>query len=164
MARYDDELGRLAALDRYRILDTEAESDFDTITDLMRLIFAVPMAAITLVDRDRQWLKSHPGIDLSETPRSHAICAHTIRQGEVLQVVDAMLDPRFRDIPYVAGPPRIRSYMGAPLTTPDGYNLGSICVLDTIPRDYGPVDRGLEIRIREKLERLAALDRAMRRG
>ena len=140
MAKLEDEAARQSALERYNILDSGPETEFDLITGLMRSIFAVPMAAMTLVDSDRQWLKSRQGIDVEETPRSHSFCDQTIRQHEVLRVVDARQDPRFRENPFVTGEPYIRSYMGAPLTTPDGYNIGTICVMDTIPREYGPVD------------------------
>jgi diguanylate cyclase (GGDEF)-like protein len=99
------------------------------------------MAAMTLIDEERQWLKSHPGLQTDTTPRCHAFCNCTIDHGRVLQIIDATTDLRFRDNPYVTGEPHIRSYLGAPLTTPDGYNIGSICVMDTIPRDYTQVDR-----------------------
>lgn len=141
MGKIDDETARLAALRRYEILDTEPEAEFDLITDLLRSIYAVPMAAMTLIDADRQWLKSHPGMEVDATPRSDAFCNCTIGGSRVLQVVDARTDPRFRDNPHVTGEPHIRSYLGAPLITPDGYNIGTICVLDTIPRDYTQVDR-----------------------
>ncbi|MCE6950952.1 sensor domain-containing diguanylate cyclase [Cereibacter sphaeroides] len=147
MCKTDVEAGRLAALQRYEILDTQSEPEFDLITELLRSIYAAPMAAMTLIDADRQWLKSHPGIESNVTPRHDAFCNCTIQSNQVLQVVDASTDRRFRDNPYVVGPPHIRSYLGAPLTTPDGYNIGSICVMDTIPRDYTQVDRDVLVNL-----------------
>ena len=141
MRRDDDERGRLAALKRYDILDTGPEEEFDLATELARSIFAVPMAAIVLIDGRRQWFKSRPGILMSHTSRETAFCDHTIRKDTVLVVEDATKDPRFLNNPFVTGEAGIRSYMGAPLITPDGYNLGAFCVLDTMPRDFSDVGR-----------------------
>lgn len=131
-----DEEGRLAALARYELLDSPRESEFDEITSLVKSIFGVPMVAISLVDRDRQWFKSRQGLDLAETARDVAFCDHTIRERAVLDVPDARADPRFAANPLVCGAPGIRAYLGAPLTTPDGYNIGSLCILSTEPRSF----------------------------
>lgn len=140
-SRFDDESGRLAALRRYDILDTGPEEEFDLSTELARAIFAVPMAAIVMVDGARQWFKSRPGLLMTHSSRETAFCDHTIRAGSVMVVEDASKDPRFFNNPFVTGSVGVRSYMGAPLTTPDGYNLGAFCILDTIPRDFSEVDR-----------------------
>ncbi|MGP3697416.1 diguanylate cyclase [Rhodobacter sp. NSM] len=158
MCKTDDETARLAALQRYEILDTEPEAEFDLITELLRSIYAVPMAAMSLIDGDRLWLKSRLGMDTTEVPRCHTFCDQTIRGSKVVQVVDAQADPRFRESPYVTGMPHVRSYLGAPLTTPDGYNIGTICVVDTIPRDYTSVDR----EVLAKLAKLAVAQLELR--
>jgi diguanylate cyclase with GAF sensor len=141
MGKSDDEEARLAALQRYEILDTGPESEFDLITDLLRSIYAVPLAVMSLIDGDRLWVKSVQGGERREVPRCDTFCDVAIRGKKVLQIVDAQSDPRYRDNPYVRGEPGMRSYLGAPLTTPDGYNIGTLCVIDTIPRDYTSVDR-----------------------
>jgi diguanylate cyclase (GGDEF)-like protein len=133
-----DEPGRLAALSRYDILDTAAEGAFDRITDLVRTALGVPMSAVSLIDSHRQWLKSHPGIDVSETPREIAFCDHAIRGRDALIVADASLDIRFRENPLVTSEPAIASYAGVPLETPDGYNIGTLCAIDTRPRAFDP--------------------------
>ncbi|MBG6117697.1 MULTISPECIES: sensor domain-containing diguanylate cyclase [unclassified Sphingobium] len=129
-----DEEGRLSALGRYQILDTASETAFDKITGLVRDILDVPICAVSLVDGERQWFKSIQGLDATETSRSVAFCAHTILKRTPM--VDAELDPRFASNPLVTGNPRIRSYAGVPLQSPDGYNLGSLCVIDVQPRNF----------------------------
>lgn len=134
--KLSDEPARLAALARYDILDTAAEGPFDRITALVRTVLDVPMSAVSLVDADRQWFKSHPGIDASQTPREIAFCDHTIRERGPMIVSDASRDDRFRDNPLVRGAPCIASYAGVPLETPDGYNIGTLCAIDTRPRHF----------------------------
>ena len=113
-----DEPARLAALNRYEVLDTPREPSFDRITDLVRSILGVPISAVSLVDTDRQWFKSLAGLDATQTSRDVAFCAHTIRQRAPLIIADAQEDERFRDNPLVTGDPNIRSYAGIPLETP----------------------------------------------
>jgi anti-sigma regulatory factor (Ser/Thr protein kinase) len=129
-----DEQARLAALRRYRILDTEPEQAFDDLTMLASHICGTPMALITLIDGDRQWFKSEIGVGVRETERSIAFCTHAIQDSGIMEVHDAREDDRFRHNPMVVGMPHIRLYAGAPLVTPDGHALGTLCVVDTKPR------------------------------
>ena len=131
---------RLRALMSCELLDTRATPEFDQITALAAETFGVPVALISLVDAERQWFKSSHGLDLTETPRSQAFCAYTILDHAPLVVPDARLDPRFADNPLVTGTPGIRFYAGAPLTTREGYRLGSLCLLDFAPRSFSEAD------------------------
>lgn len=142
-AKLVDEMGRLAALKRYELLDTPREGPFDRITALVQTVLEVPIATIALIDRDRQWLKSCVGMESSDTPRSVAFCSHTIKSREPMYVPDARKDSRFRENPLVTGPPHIASYLGVPLATPDGYNLGSLCVIDRKPRTFSDSQIGV---------------------
>ena len=128
------EADRLAALRRYRILDTEPEQRFDDLALLASQICGTPMALISLVDRDRQWFKARVGVDVPQTPRDIAFCARAIHQPALFVVPDALQDERFRENPLVRAEPHIRFYAGAPLITADGHALGTICVLDRKPR------------------------------
>lgn len=130
----NDETARLAALRRYRILDTEAEQAFDDLTLLAAQICGTPIALITLLDEERQWFKSRVGTSATETARSVAFCAHTIQQGDMFVIPDTLADERFRNNPLVVCEPRVRFYIGAPLVTHDGHALGSLCVMDRVPR------------------------------
>lgn len=134
--KLDDEAGRLAALERYDILDSGVEQPFEKITKLVQDVLQVPIAAVTLVDEHRQWFKSRKGLPTSETSRDISFCAHTIQSRSPMIVPDARADPRFAENPLVTGEPYIRSYMGAPLMTPDGYNVGALCAIDTQPRSF----------------------------
>jgi anti-sigma regulatory factor (Ser/Thr protein kinase) len=129
-----DESARLAALRRYRILDTDPEQAFDDLTLLASHICATPIALISLIDADRQWLKSKVGISIAETSRSVSFCTHAITQSDLYVVPDARVHDLFRDNPFVVAENGIRFYAGAPLITPDGLALGTLCVLDRIPR------------------------------
>ncbi len=133
-----DEAGRLAALHRYEVLDTPSEGQFDRITALVRTVMNVPMAAVSLIDSDRQWMKSCPGMPAQQTSRDISFCTHTIQKRDPLVVCDALMDDRFADNEGVLGSPYIRAYVGVPLATPDGYNIGSLCAIDTMPREFSP--------------------------
>ncbi|MBA4177480.1 MAG: hypothetical protein C0505_13125 [Leptothrix sp. (in: Bacteria)] len=133
------EAERLATLHRYGVLDTGNLEEIDEIIELAAAVCDVPMALVSLIDRDRQWFKSRAGIDVAESERAIAFCDHTIRQpGAVLVVPDAHADTRFADNPLVTGPPHIRFYAGAPLVTPEGYALGTLAVIDRRPRELSP--------------------------
>jgi hypothetical protein len=134
------EAERLQVLYDYDVLDSEPELSFDRLTGLAARMLGAPIALVTLVDRDRQWFKSTCGLGLRETSNSVSFCKHTLWGDDLLVVPDATADPRFADNPLVTGPPHIRFYAGAPLISPQGYNLGSLCVIDTVPRD--PLDAG----------------------
>ena len=129
---------RLDALDSYKILDTPAEAAFDDIVAIASEICGVPMALISLVDSKRQWFKAAVGLDVSETPREVAFCAHAIQQESTLIVPDATADARFASNPLVTGNPNLRFYAGTPLQTSAGDSLGTLCVLDTKPRNLTP--------------------------
>lgn len=123
----------------YQILDTLAEQEFDDLTVLASQICQVPIALITLVDEERQWFKSKVGLQAEETPRDFAFCAHAILDTIPLIVPDASNDNRFSDNPLVTSSPNIRFYAGAPLTTDSGLNIGTLCVIDTVPRKLSEV-------------------------
>jgi anti-sigma regulatory factor (Ser/Thr protein kinase) len=129
-----DEAARLSALRKYRILDTDPEQAFDDITLLASHICETPIALISLVDADRQWFKSKVGLSIAETSRSVSFCTHAINQQELFVVPDARHHATFRDNPFVVGEHGIRFYAGAPLITPAGHALGTLCVLDNVPR------------------------------
>ncbi len=131
-----DEESRLAALRDLDVLDTGAEERFDRFTAEACEVLGVPIALVSLVDEDRQWFKSKAGIDVEETPRDLAVCAHAILGPRVFLVPDLMDDDRFADNPIVVGDPRLRSYAGVPLELSDGSRVGTFCVLDHRPRDF----------------------------
>jgi len=137
------EAQRLAALHELDLLDTEAEERFDRITRLAAGLLGTPVALVTLIDRERQWFKSRVGTPVTETPREVAFCAHAILGDEPLVVPDALEDDRFADNPAVTGPPHIRFYAGCPVTLPDGYSVGTLCVLDVRPRQLSEQQLGL---------------------
>jgi anti-sigma regulatory factor (Ser/Thr protein kinase) len=132
------EKARLAALRSYKILDTDPEKAFDDLTILASHVCETPIALITLIDSDRQWFKSHVGVDISETPRAIAFCDKAIEQSDLFIVPDATLDPRFSSNPFVVSAPKIRFYAGAPFKSADGYPLGTLCVVDLVPRELTP--------------------------
>ncbi len=129
-----DEETRLNALNALDLLDTDAEDRFDRFTDQACERFGVPIALITLVDRDRQWFKSRRGLSQAQSPRDQSFCAHTILGPDVMQVSDVLNDPRFADSPAATGPERVRFYAGAPLTLENGSRVGTLCIADHRPR------------------------------
>lgn len=130
-----NEKQRLKALYSYNVLDTLPEQSFDDLTAIAAHICNTPISLVSLIDADRQWFKSHHGLDATETPRSLAYCAHAIlRPDEVLQIPDAFQDERFRDNPLATGAPHVRFYAGTPLVSPEGAALGTLCVIDHEPR------------------------------
>ena len=129
---------RLKVLWDYEVLDTVPEEIFDDLTELAALICGAPISLVSLVDEDRQWFKSKFGISVSETSRDVSFCAHALSGQGLLIVPDATRDRRFSSNPLVVSDPKIRFYAGAPLVTPDGYVLGTLCVLDTKPRVLRP--------------------------
>lgn len=136
-----NEVDRLAALRALLVLDTEPEARFDRITHFARTEFNVPIALVSLVDEDRQWFKSNAGLEgTQETPRDIAFCAHAILEPDTLVVPDTLVDERFKDNPLVTGPTAFRFYAGAPLTLPGGEAVGTLCILDTKPRDIDAME------------------------
>lgn len=131
----DVEKRRLNVLWQYEVLDTVPEQLFDDLTELAAVICEAPIALISLVDEHRQWFKSRFGTSVQETSRDVSFCAYAIQQPDLFIIPDATLDARFSSNPLVISDPKIRFYAGAPLTTPDGYSLGTLCVIDKVPRE-----------------------------
>jgi diguanylate cyclase (GGDEF)-like protein len=129
-----DEQARLKTLRSLNILDTSPEERFDRLTRLAKRLFQVPIALVSLVDENRQWFKSCVGLSVSETPRDISFCGHAILGDEIFIVSDAMMDERFADNPLVVEAPHIRFYAGCPLRYPNGSKLGTLCIIDQVPR------------------------------
>ncbi len=144
-----DEVCRLESLHRYHILDTPPDPRFDNLTRLAAMVCDVPMALVSLVDRDRQWFKARVGLDAAETHRDLAFCAHAILQPRLFEVPDTLVDLRFADSPLVTEVPHIRFYAGMPLINGEGQALGTLCVIDRKPRTLSLIQR-------QSLEMLAA--------
>ncbi len=132
---------RLRALKEYHVLDTGRESEFDAITRLASYICKTPISLISLVEEDRLWFKSRYGAEATESPRSTSFCQFTIQGEAIFEINDTRKDERFRDNPFVTGYPQIRFYAGAPLITPEGYCLGSLCVIDKKPNQLDDEQR-----------------------
>ena len=138
-----DETTRVASLHDLNILDTAAEERFDRLTRLARKMFSVPIAVVSLVDTNRQWFKSCMGLDATETGRDISFCGHAILQDEILVIPDALEDARFNDNPLVTGEPNIRFYAGCPLRVANGAKIGTLCIIDREPREFGDDDKAL---------------------
>lgn len=138
----DDEL-RLDALRQLLILDTPAEERFDRIVQFAAEEFDMPIVLVSLVDRDRQWFKSRVGLQACETARDISFCGHAIAQPDILVVEDAADDLRFTDNPLVTAAPFIRFYAGAPLLLASGHAVGTLCLIDTVPRAFDALDRSI---------------------
>jgi GAF domain-containing protein len=129
-----DEAMRLDALRAYRILDTEPDASFDDITKLASFVCGTPIALVSFVDENRQWFKARVGLDVVETDRCMSICAWAILDDDLFEVPDTVADARFADTALVVGEPRIRFYAGMPLRSAEGMMLGTLCVIDVVPR------------------------------
>ncbi|WP_426058202.1 LytTR family transcriptional regulator DNA-binding domain-containing protein [Hymenobacter sp. B1770] len=133
--RQVNEPERLEALHSYEVLDTDPEQVFNDIAQLSAFICGTPMSLVSLIDGHRQWFKATVGLETKETPREHAFCQYAMRAQDVFEVYDATSDARFAENPLVTGDPNIRFYAGAPLLSPEGQPLGTLCALDTVPRE-----------------------------
>jgi signal transduction histidine kinase len=131
------EESRLASLFRYNVLDTPPEAGFDDIVRIAAWVCETPVSLVSFVSYDRQWFKARTGFDACETTLDRSVCAHVVKQGELLVIPDLTADARTRDNPLVTGPPYIRFYAGAPLMTPEHEVLGALCVIDNRPRPVG---------------------------
>src|SRR5262249_14869816 len=132
---------RLDALRRLNLLDSAAEERYDRITRLACRIFDVSIALVTLVDQERQWFKSQQGLDICETARDVSFCGHAILADGPFIIEHTMMDPRFFDNPLVNGPPHIRFYAGQPVKSPDGFNIGTLCLIDSSSREFTAEDK-----------------------
>ncbi len=130
----NDEAKRVAALKAYALLDTPSEPQFDRIVQQAAAALDAPIALVSLIDENRQWFKARVGLKTTETPRSMSFCTHAIRGEDVFVIENAKEDDRFADNSLVTGDPNIRFYAGAPLKTPSGRRIGTLCVLDSKPR------------------------------
>jgi len=167
-----NEAARINALREYAILDSPDEPAFERITRLTARLLGMPITLLTFVDEDRQWFKSTYGLNRRETPREISFCTHAILSDEVMVVPDATADERFAENLLVTGEPNIRFYAGAPLRTPDGLNLGTLCAIDTVPRQFSLDEQQvladfaalamdelqLRIALREKSQHMAAIE------
>lgn len=156
-----DEPDRQHALDELHILDTPRDEQFDSITRVARDLFGVSGAAVTFIDRDRQWIKSAAGIRRNVTPRQDSFCAVTIARDKLFVVEDALADKRFASHPWVTGDEHVRFYAGYPLEAPNGERVGALCIVDTKPRTFTASDASL---LRELALRVQSRLWAMRAG
>lgn len=139
----DNDAQRVAALRELLILDTPPEERFDRVVRFLAEEFDAPIALVSLIDQNRQWFKSAVGLDVCETARDISFCGHAIVRPDIFVIEDALRDPRFADNPLVTGAPHIRFYAGAPLVTPNGVALGTLCLIDTVPRPFTVTDRAV---------------------
>jgi diguanylate cyclase (GGDEF)-like protein len=148
-----DEAKRLRSLKSLFILDTQPEERFDRITRLSCKVFSVPIAWLSLVDKERQWFKSRQGCALPETSRQSSFCGHAILQDEPLVVQDAHLDARFADNPLVVGEPHIRFYAGQAIHSPDGSRVGTLCIIDRQRRQFPDEDKAMLVDLAAMIDR-----------
>jgi signal transduction histidine kinase len=166
----DNESERLSWLQALDILDTFEEQAYDDLTRLAAQICDTPIALVSLIDRDRQWFKSHYGLAARETPREQAFCAHAIRDNQLFIIEDSETDERFHDNPLATGAPHVKFYAGMPLEVRDGVCLGTLCVIDTKPRTLTPDQKAAlealarqvvsQLMLRQKVKELEKLDQA----
>ncbi|MBI1320477.1 MAG: GAF domain-containing protein [Candidatus Hydrogenedens sp.] len=157
----ENEAERLRFLHQYKVLDSAADAMLDNLTRLAAAICDTPIGLVSLVDEHRQWFKSRVGLDVEETPREHAFCAHTILSDDLMVVGDAREDERFADNPLVTSSPSIRFYAGAPLVVAQGIRLGSLCVIDDKPRELSPPQLGALRVLRDAIVGQLELRRAL---
>ena len=156
-----NESARLARLQALDVLDTEPEPELDALARAASLVCGVPISLISLVDADRQWCKANIGLpEATQTPRDVAFCAHAILGDTLMEVPDALLDARFSDNPLVAGAPDIRFYAGVPLRMSDGLSIGTLCVIDRVPRQLDNHQRAILVNLAEAAA--VALERRVR--
>ncbi|EED31742.1 diguanylate cyclase (ggdef domain) [gamma proteobacterium NOR5-3] len=136
-----NESARIETLRALRILDTAPEERFDRITRMAKRMFGVPISLVSLVDSERQWFKSAQGLDATETPRDISFCGHAIAGDELLYVPNALDDKRFHDNPLVTAEPHIRFYAGNPLMAANGHKVGTLCLIDSEPRELDDEDK-----------------------
>ncbi len=158
----ENEDARLRALYDYKILDTVSELAYDQLTALASSICGTPVALVSLVDKERQWFKSHHGIDAIETPREWAFCDHAIGQEQVFEVSDSRLDERFHDNPLVTGATQVIFYAGAPLVTPEGLRIGTLCVIDNKPAQLSEQQKSQLTILAKQVVNLLELSKANR--
>ena len=154
-----NESERLRALSEYRILGTRPEESYDNITNMAAMICHVPIALISLVDQSHQWFKSRVGCDQTGTERDVSFCAHTILSPKPLVVEDALVDQRFEDNPLVREDPHIRLYAGFPLNTPNNQRIGTLCVIDRMPKSLTSVQIQVMQRLADQVVILLELRR-----
>ena len=154
-----DESQRQRDLERLGVLNHPGDQHFERLVRLASTVLETPIALISLVDGDRQWFLAHHGIDSTETPRKMAFCAHAIAGDETLVVPDAQQDPRFCTNPLVIQDPKVRFYAGTPLQSRDGHNLGTLCVIDRLPRHFS----ASQVRLLEDLAQLVLRELELRR-
>jgi diguanylate cyclase (GGDEF)-like protein len=148
-----DEEERLFHLKAAALLDTPAEERFERVTRMARRLFGAPIALVSLIDTNRQWFKSHNGLDIPETSRDVSFCAHAILEQDVFVVEDALKDERFHDNPLVTGDPNIRFYAGQQLRPFNGKAIGTLCIIDRTPREFSVEDRQLLVDLAQVIER-----------
>ena len=141
LLREVNETERLEALHSYQVLDTDPEQALNDLVQLSAFICGTPISLISLIDDERQWFKARTGTDVLQTPREYSFCQYAMRANDVYEVPDMATDARFANNPLVTGDPHIRFYAGAPLLTPEGQPLGTLCALDTVPRQLSPDQR-----------------------